>query len=363
MTAAILVLVVALAAANGSNDVPKGVATLAGAGVTRYRTAIAWGTAATLAGSLVSLHFADRLTKLFSNGIVTATPTPAFTLGVLAGVTVWVGFATVAKLPVSTTHAIVGSLVGAGLLLSAGSVNFEALPSRVIGPLLLSVGVAYLVSMVLNLLPERIPECVCVSLERPVASPALHPQGAAMLAEPLRLPLANVTSGTMAECAVHDSSARRVGLNVNGAHWVSSGATSFARGLNDTPKIVAIGAFALVPAGMTTQQILLVVAAAMAAGSILGGVRIARRIGEGVVKMSHVEGFKANVTTALLVGYAANRGVPLSTTHVSTGAIAGAPGKDVSRLHTRTLRDFLIAWTLTPVTAGLVAAGVFALVR
>lgn len=363
MTVAILVLVVALAAANGSNDVPKGVATLAGAGVTRYRTAIAWGAVTTLAGSLVSLHFADRLAKLFSKGIVTTTPTPAFALAVLAGAAAWVAFATATKLPVSTTHAIVGSLVGAGVLLTAGSVNVEALLTRVVGPLLLSVVAAYLISMALNLQRQRIPECVCVSLENPVAPSVLNPQGAAMLVEPVRLPIAKVKSGTMAECAVHDSSARRVRLNVNGAHWVSSGATSFARGLNDTPKIVALGAFALVPAGMTTGQILLVVATAMVAGSIVGGMRIARRLGEGVVEMSHVEGFKANLTTALLVGFAANRGLPLSTTHVSTGAIAGAPGKNVARLHTRTLRDFLIAWTVTPLTAGLVAASVFALLR
>src|SRR5713101_7273992 len=118
MTAAILVLLVGLAAANGSNDVAKGVATLAGAGVTRYRTAIAWGTLMTLAGSLFSLGFADKLTKLFSKGIVTAKPTPAFTLAVLVGASAWLALATATRLPVSTTHAIVGSLVGAGLLLA-----------------------------------------------------------------------------------------------------------------------------------------------------------------------------------------------------------------------------------------------------
>ncbi|MGH9182446.1 MAG: inorganic phosphate transporter [Acidimicrobiales bacterium] len=363
MTVAILVLVVGLAAANGSNDVPKGVATLAGAGVTRYRTAIVWGTVATLGGSLVSLQLADRLAELFSTGTVTATPTPAFALAVLAGTAAWVAFATATKLPVSTTHAIVGSLVGAGLLLTAGAVNFEALPTRVAVPLLLGVGVAYLVSMVLNLLPQRIPECVCLSLENPVVAPVVDPQAAGVLAAPVSLPIPKVTTGTMADCGVHGSSSGRLGFTVNGAHWLSSGATSFARGLNDTPKIVAVGAFALVPAGMTIHQILVVVAAAMAAGSILGGMRIAHRLGEGVVKMSHVEGFRANLTTALLVGFAANRGLPLSTTHVSTGAIAGAAGKDTSRLHTRTLRDFLIAWTLTPLIAGALAAAIFAVFR
>jgi PiT family inorganic phosphate transporter len=72
----IFVLAMALAAANGANDVSKGVATLAGSGVARYRTAIIWGAATTLAGALVSGLFAERMMNLFTNGIVSAKPTP-----------------------------------------------------------------------------------------------------------------------------------------------------------------------------------------------------------------------------------------------------------------------------------------------
>jgi inorganic phosphate transporter, PiT family len=79
--------------------------------------------------------------------------------------------------------------------------------------------------------------------------------------------------------------------------------------------------------------------------------------------MSHLEAFKANVTTATLVGVGATRGLPMSTTHVSTGAITGAAGFRPSRLNVRTLRDFLLAWTLTPAAAGLFAAGVYGFVR
>jgi inorganic phosphate transporter, PiT family len=366
MTAAIFVLLVGLAAANGSNDVPKGVATLAGAGITRYRTAIAWGTLMTLAGSLFSLRFADKLTKLFSKGIVTAKPTPAFTLAVLVGASAWVALATATRLPVSTTHAILGSLVGAGLLLASGSVNWHALPPRIIEPLLVSIAVAYAISFLLNLVPSRVPECVCVELgavHPPGSVPLAAPASGALLASPVALPAPRLTTGSVAECAAHSPSARRIGLTLNGAHWLSSAAASIARGLNDTPKIVAVGSFALVPAGMTSTEVLLVVAAAMAAGSILGGMRVARRLGEGVVRMSHVEGFKANLTTAVLVGLAANRGLPLSTTHVSTGAIVGAAGGHITRLSGRKLRDFALAWTVTPLFAGLVAAGAFVLAR
>lgn len=91
---AVLLLTLGLAAVNGGNDVAKGVATLAGAGVARYRTAVAWGMVTTLPGSLLSFLFAARMTALFSKGIVSAPPTVSFAVAVLVGAIVWVGFAT-----------------------------------------------------------------------------------------------------------------------------------------------------------------------------------------------------------------------------------------------------------------------------
>ncbi len=359
MTIAIFVLLVALAAANGSNDVAKGVATLAGAGVTRYRTAILWGTVTTLAGALCSLALASKLTALFSKGIVSATPTPAFALAVLVGAGAWVALATATRLPVSTTHALIGALIGAGLLLSAPSVQFAALGTKVALPLLASIAVAYLLSLLLSFIPARMPECVCVEV-RPAASEAVPNAEGTMAFTSTGPPAVSVTSGRTQDCPAHASRLRPLSV-LNGLHWLSSGATSFARGLNDTPKIVAIGAFALVPAGMPTTGVLLTVALAMAVGSVAGGLRVARRLGEGVVRMSHIEGFKANLTTSVLVGLGATQGLPMSTTHVSTGAIAGAAGREVARLNRKTLRDFAIAWTVTPVVAGVIAVVVFLL--
>jgi PiT family inorganic phosphate transporter len=365
MTAAILLLTVGLAAANGANDVPKGVATLAGAGVTRYRTAIVWGALTTLVGSFLSLRLADELTKLFSNGIITATPTPAFTLAVLVGTVAWVAFATITRLPVSTTQALIGALVGAGLVLGAESVAWGALPEKVLVPTVLAIGVAYGISLLLNLIRFRAPECVCVGVEAPASAPApIDPRGvAAFSPPPTALPRLRVEVGTVAECRVHGRHGKRLDITVNGLHWLSSGAASLARGLNDTPKIVAVGASALVPAGMSSRGILLCVAGAMAVGSVLFGTRVARRLGDDVVRMDHVEGFKANLTTATLVGLAANRGLPLSTTQVSSSAIAGAAGAHPSRLNRRTIRDFLLAWAVTPMTAAIVAAALFALLQ
>lgn len=354
----VFVLVAALAAANGSNDVPKGVATLAGAGVAKYRTAILWGTVTTLVGCVCSLALADKMTKLFSKGIVTAEPTEAFAVAVLAGAVSWVALATVLRLPVSTTHALVGALLGAGMLLASDSIAWSAVPQKLIVPLLTSIGVAYAVSLVLALVFNR------PSRKEPAPATDTETSGPGAVDGSVDGDSGTVltTEHTTTETA---ESAPVQGGNraLTAAHWLTSGATGFARGLNDTPKIVAIGAFALLPAGMTTWQIMLLVAGAMAVGSLTGGMRVAQRLGEGVIRMDHKEGFLANITTATLVGLGAGYGLPMSTTHTSTGAIAGSAGANLSRLSGTTLKHFLIAWLVTPPFAAAVAAGVFLVVR
>ncbi|MEU3226661.1 inorganic phosphate transporter [Streptomyces sp. NPDC006976] len=352
----VFILVAALAAANGSNDVPKGVATLAGAGVTKYRTAIVWGTVTTLAGCLCSLALADRMTKLFSAGIVTAEPTDAFAVAVLAGAVAWVALATVLRLPVSTTHALIGALLGAGMLLASDSIAWSAIPEKLIIPLLVSIGIAYAISLVLALVFNR------GAASKPPTTEPEATTGPASPATPAGEGGA-VLAAERVNAAPTTATEPPAGRVLAAAHWLTSGATGFARGLNDTPKIVAIGAFALVPAGMTTWQIMLLVSGAMALGSLTGGMRLAQRLGEGVIRMNHRAGFIANITTATLVGLGAGYGLPMSTTHTSTGAIAGSAGANLSRLSGKTLRHFLIAWLVTPPFAAAVAALVFLVAR
>lgn len=326
---AILGCAIGLAALNGANDVSKAVATLAGSGVTRYRAAVLWGTAATAAGALASLAVASPLVRLFSTGVVTAPPTEAFAVAVAAGAISWVLYATVRGLPVSTTHAIVGALIGAGLHFGPGAIEWDSLPARIVAPLLGSVFLSYGIS---------------VGLNRLAAGPS-DPRAAREAAPASGAPRTGPGSA------------------LTGAHWVSSAATAFARGLNDTPKIVAVSAFAVTAGLVDTQLLVALVAAAMAGGSLVAGIRVTRRLAENVVKMSHVEGFLANLTTALLVGAGANVGLPMSTTHVSTAAIAGIARTDLSRVDQRTLRDFVLAWTATPIAAGVAACVVLAAAR
>lgn len=352
LTALVLLLIAALSAVNGANDVSKGVATLAGSGVTKYRTAVIWGAVTTLAGCLLSGFFADRMLKLFTAGIVTAPPTSAFAAAVICGAAGWVAIATLTRLPVSTTHAIIGSLLGAGVLFSPESVAWGSVAARLVVPLLLSIAISYALSATLNRLfhsraaTESNEDCLCVGVEQLDTGVGTIPQVA-------------VTTDTVEACS------RRTGVvrfGVDKMHWASSGAVGLARGLNDAPKLVALG---MAVSGETIGLfgLLFVVSGSMLAGSLIGGGRVAKVLAEKVVTMNHREGLLANVTTAALVGFGANLGLPMSTTHVSTGAIAGIAGGETGRLNRRTLRDLLLAWTVTPIVAGLIAALVFLAAR
>jgi PiT family inorganic phosphate transporter len=148
-------------------------------------------------------------------------------------------------------------------------------------------------------------------------------------------------------------------LDLSLLHWLSSGAVGFARCLNDTPKLVAVGA-GLAAVGVSVSAFGVFVSAVTFVGALVGGLRLAKMLGENVVRMSHREGLLANLATARLVGFGANLGLPMSTTHVSTGAIAGIAGADAGCLNRKTLRDLALAWTVTPLAGALIAAAAYA---
>ena len=131
---AIALGVIVLAYANGANDNFKGVATLFGSGTASYRTALAWATVTTLAGSLCALLLAQGLVDTFKGkGLVpdAVTTQGRFLLAVSLAGAGTVLLATRVGMPVSTTHALTGGLVGAGLLAADGDVRFAALGQSV----------------------------------------------------------------------------------------------------------------------------------------------------------------------------------------------------------------------------------------
>jgi PiT family inorganic phosphate transporter len=141
-------------------------------------------------------------------------------------------------------------------------------------------------------------------------------------------------------------------------HMVSGGAVGFARGLSDTPKIAAllvtIG-FLDVPASMAA------VAGFMAVGGLMAR-RVACTMAFGITAMNHGQGFSANLVTAVLVTLASPLGLPVSTTHVSCGALFGI-GSVNGEARWRTVVQVVSAWVITLPTAALLAAAAAALRR
>ena len=149
-------------------------------------------------------------------------------------------------------------------------------------------------------------------------------------------------------------------------HWLSGGATSFARRLNDVPKIAAFLVLAIVPGAsseLAPSQAALgaiaLVTLAMGLGSLWGGFRVLHVLANRVTAMDPAQGLVANAGTSLLVLAASPLGLPVSTTHVSTGALMVGIRFVEKRLPRQAdaLRAILFAWVVTlPVAAMLAAA-------
>ena len=147
---------------------------------------------------------------------------------------------------------------------------------------------------------------------------------------------------------------------LNVAHILSSGALSFGRGLNDTPKIAAVMIAAGVIGGaasgggvMGSSGALILTGLGIALGGILAVKRVAKTMSYGITEMNDGQAFTANFVTAALVIFASKLGVPVSTTHVSCGSLFGI-GMVNGRTNPRTIGKILTAWVTTlPVAAAL----------
>ncbi len=141
-------------------------------------------------------------------------------------------------------------------------------------------------------------------------------------------------------------------------HFLSSGMVSFARGMNDTPKIVALLATGA-GLGLSSGSAMLGVGVAMAIGGILNARRVAETMSKKITTMNHGQGFTANLVTAFMVTVASRFGVPVSTTHVSCGSLFGL-GAVSGSARWPMIRSVLLSWVLTlPIAASLAALVAF----
>lgn len=347
-----------VAFANGANDNFKGVATLFGSGTTNYRRALWWATGTTLLGSVAAFLLAGNLIKSFGGkGLVDdlVASQPAFAAAVGAGAGLTVLIATRIGMPVSTTHSLIGALIGTGWIAGSG-LNYSNLGNKFLIPLLLSpilavvaTGILY---PILRFARQRLgvtqDVCVCVGQELI----EVVPSGCQVAA----MERAEVLTTTLGKTAVCQTRYRGEILGVSAgevldrSHFLSSGIVSFARGLNDTPKIAAL---LLLSPAFGVKSSLVLIGIVIAVGGLVSARRVAETMSQKITTMNHGQGFTANIITGLVVIGASRFGLPVSTTHVSCGSLFGI-GAVTGGARRKTIMTILLAWIVTlPIAAAL----------
>ncbi len=352
-----------LAYNNGANDNFKGVATLFGSGTTNYRGAISWATVTTFLGSVAALFLASTLVKNFSGkGLVPdeLILAPEFAVSIALGSSITVFLATRIGMPISTTHSLVGALFGSGVVAVGSAFNFSKLVTTFLFPLIVSPLMAALVSLLFYLIFRKLRLSLGVTKDTviPLGKELIPAMKTGNQKDSMVIDTTGPKSLKMAHTqkSIELYEGRLFGIKVQRlldyAHYFSAGVVSFARGLNDTPKIVGL---LLVISSLDIKWGMIAVAVAMAVGGILNAKNVGQTVAKKITPMNHGQGFTANLITGLLVTTASIHGMPVSTTHVSVGSIFGI-GTVTKKADIKTVRNILLSWLLTLPIAAICSA-------
>lgn len=335
-----------LAYSNGANDNFKGVATLFGSGTTNYKKAIRWATVTTFAGSIAAIFLAETLVKNFSGkGLVPddLIQNPIFAISIALGAAITVLLATKIGMPISTTHGLVGALFGAGVMAIGAEFNFVKLAKVFLIPLILSPLMAAVLSFIAYVILRKIrksigikkEKCRCISNTQDICKKACitNYQGKVL----------GITSQKLLDTL----------------HFISAGIVSFARGLNDTPKIVGL---LIIINAIDLKWGMIAIAITMALGGLINAKKVGITMSKKITPMNHGQGFTANMITGLLVTTASIHGLPVSTTHVSVGSIFGI-GTVTKKADVKMISKILLSWVLTLPIAAILSALVFKLLE
>ncbi len=348
-----------LAYSNGANDNFKGVATLFGSGTTNYNGAITWATVTTISGSIAAIFLASTLVKNFSGkGLVpdTLIQSPEFAISIALGAAITVFIATKIGMPISTTHSLVGGLFGSGVVAVGTAFNFTKLGITFLMPLIVSPFMAAVVSLIAYILFRKLriamgvtkETCVCIGDERIPIAETINANEFHTIETESQKTLRVMNDQ---EC-IDTYKGNFIGINtqkiLDFAHYLSAGIVGFARGLNDTPKIVGL---LIVINTMDIKWGMIAVAIAMALGGLLNAKKVGEMMSKKITPMNSGQGFTANLITGILVTTASVHGLPVSTTHVSVGSIFGI-GTVTKKADLKVIRNILLSWLLTlPIAA------------
>jgi len=301
---------------NGLHDAANSIATIVSTRVLSPRYAVAWAAFFNfIAFAVFGLHVAATI----GTGIVAPSVIDdSVIFGALMGAIVWNVVTWLAGIPSSSSHALIGGLVGAGLCKSGWKAIVWAGLSKTAAAIILSPLTGFIVALLLVLF---------VSWSFLKASPYWV-----------------------------DKIFRHV-------QFLSASAYSLGHGGNDAQKTMGIIAALLFAHGIEQGSfhvpfwVVMSCQAAMALGTLFGGWRIVRTMGSRITHLTPMQGVCAETAGALTLFGATYMGVPVSTTHTITGAIVGVgAARRASAVRWNVAKDIVVAWIVTMPAAGLIGA-------
>jgi inorganic phosphate transporter, PiT family len=315
----IIVVVTALAFdfTNGFHDTGNAMATSIASGALRPKTAVALSASLNLVGAFLSTAVAATIAKgLVDSHLVTLELVFA---GLVGGI-VWNLLTWLLGIPSSSSHALIGGIVGAMIAAVGGhGVIWKGLTSNVIIPAVLSPLLAGLVA----------------------------------------------TAGTwLVYRAVRGVPEKRTNTGFRYGQIGSASLVSLAHGTNDAQKTMGVIFLALISYGAASSKdtlppiwVIVSCAIAIAAGTYVGGWRVIRTLGKGLVEIESPQGMSAESSSAAIILLSSSFGYSLSTTHVATGSILGSGvGKPGAEVRWGVAGRMATAWLITLPSAGIVGA-------
>jgi inorganic phosphate transporter, PiT family len=318
---AIVIIALAFDYTNGFHDTANAIATCVSTRALSPRLAVLMAAVFNLAGAF----FSTAVAKTIGEGIVdTAAVTQTVVLAALIGAIVWNIITWRLGLPSSSSHALIGGLIGATII-NAGlnGVIWSGVVFKVLLPMFLSPVLGFIVARILMTLLLWI-----VQSRNPV----------------------------------------RVNKSFRTLQWGSSAFVAFSHGSNDAQKTMGIITLALLSAGQIKTfavpfWVILAAATAMAAGTYSGGWRIIKTLGSRVIKLDPIHGFAAQTSAAAVILSSAHFGLPISTTQAITATIMGAGSTQrVKAVRWGVVGDIFSGWLFTLPASAAVGAVMFLLV-
>jgi PiT family inorganic phosphate transporter len=388
----LLIAVVAVALVfdftNGFHDAANAIATSIGTRALTPTVALAMAAVLNVAGGLIyEPKVADTMTKIVSPEIASQE----LVLAALLGAIVWNLLTWYFGIPSSSSHALIGGLVGGacGASYDLGTVQWDNVLDKVIYPTLISpvtgLVVASLVTAVLYRLVHGGTGPVEFAVVRLLSLAMISSFFAFLLqlliAEPLaalevvELPFVVFYPPALfaAELVIQQVIGRGP-HRVNGVFRIlqtlSAGFMALEHGHNDAQKTMGIITLALVAEGQIGKDdgvplwVKLACATVIGLGTFSGGKRIIKTMGMKLVKLEPIDGFAAETVAASVIQVAGQFGMPISTTHAITAAITGVGAtKRISAVKWGVTLNILFAWVVTLPAAAAIAAGAYLIIH